>query len=110
MSEQCEQLAREETKISNTGVLSFDLEYCKPPECDLFTVEFRNCELSFGQVQERRPPSVPALRSGISLDIESLSRTYWPAVALFIAAILFLFADFLVRRQPPPRKDEEKES
>ena len=98
IAKECKQLAREETKISNTGVLSFDLEMCVAPECEVPTISLGRCRLSFGEVVARRPPALSMPRSVFSLDVESFFRTYWWVFVIFVIALCLLYADGLVRR------------
>ncbi len=41
----CAALADERRSLSNCGVVTFDLELCKPPECERPTLTLRNCAL-----------------------------------------------------------------
>ena len=44
----CGDLASEAFKLSNTGAVSFDLEFCSPPACSVPTITLDRCQLDGG--------------------------------------------------------------
>ena len=74
MSKECAALASDDSRLSNTGVVSFDLQVCLnyvgvaddgEPRCELPTLTMRNCVLGAGSTVVPRKPGAKASSWGI---------------------------------------------